>query len=162
MTFLCLYISRWWRQTWDTAPYFTVVNQSEARISTEHGINIHVSTRAAIYPYILMQISCTLEYIKVIYLFVISFCTAKLTCGFTVVTAVVQVPRTSCCLEIPYSPPIVAYRNMSIYFPLDVTPVRAYFSFPNAESHCEISWAIWGDVLWLQRTYWKLWISPNL
>ena len=29
---------RWWRQTWDTAPYFTVVNQSEARISTEHGI----------------------------------------------------------------------------------------------------------------------------
>ena len=39
MTFLCLYISRWWRQTWDTAPYFTVVNQSEARISTEHGID---------------------------------------------------------------------------------------------------------------------------
>ena len=38
MTFLCLYILRWWRQTWDTAPYFTVVNQSEARISTEHGI----------------------------------------------------------------------------------------------------------------------------
>ena len=38
MTFLCLYISRWLRQTWDTAPYFTVVNQSEARISTEHGI----------------------------------------------------------------------------------------------------------------------------
>ena len=35
---LC-YISRWWRQTWDTAPYFTVVNQSEARISTEHGIS---------------------------------------------------------------------------------------------------------------------------
>ena len=42
MTFLCLYISRWWRQTWDTAPYFTVVNQSEARISTEHGIIIHI------------------------------------------------------------------------------------------------------------------------
>ena len=42
MTFLCLYISRWWRQTWDTAPYFTVVNQSEARISTEHGINMHI------------------------------------------------------------------------------------------------------------------------
>ena len=41
MTFLCLYISRWWRQTWDTAPYFTVVNQSEARISTEHGINVY-------------------------------------------------------------------------------------------------------------------------
>ena len=38
MTFLCLYISRWWRQTWDTPPYLTVVNQSEARISTEHGI----------------------------------------------------------------------------------------------------------------------------
>ena len=36
-----LYISRWWRQTWDTVPYFTVVNQSEARISTEHGINIY-------------------------------------------------------------------------------------------------------------------------
>ena len=31
-------VSRWWRQTWDTAPYSTVVNQSEARISTEHGI----------------------------------------------------------------------------------------------------------------------------
>ena len=42
MTFLCLYISRWWRQTWDTAPYFTVVSQSEARISKEHGINWHV------------------------------------------------------------------------------------------------------------------------
>ena len=40
MTFLCLYISRWWRQTWDTAPYFTVVNKSEARISTEHGIRL--------------------------------------------------------------------------------------------------------------------------
>ena len=39
MTFLCLYISRWWRQTWNTPLYFTVVNQSEARISTEHGIN---------------------------------------------------------------------------------------------------------------------------
>ena len=39
MTFLFLYISRWWRQTWDTPPYLTVVNQSEARISTEHGIN---------------------------------------------------------------------------------------------------------------------------
>ena len=38
MTFFCLYISRWWRQTWDTPPYLTVVNQSEARISTEHGI----------------------------------------------------------------------------------------------------------------------------
>ena len=38
-TFLCLYISCWWCQTWDTAPYFKVVNQSEARISTEHGIN---------------------------------------------------------------------------------------------------------------------------
>ena len=41
MTFLRLYISRWWRQTWDTAPYFTVVNQSEARISTEHGIKVN-------------------------------------------------------------------------------------------------------------------------
>ena len=42
MTFLCLYISRWWRQTWDTAPYLTVVNQSEARISTEHGIKLSI------------------------------------------------------------------------------------------------------------------------
>ena len=31
-------ISRWWRQPWDTPLYFTVVNQSEARISTEHGM----------------------------------------------------------------------------------------------------------------------------
>ena len=36
-----VFISRWWRQTWDTVPYFTVVNQSEARISTEHGINTY-------------------------------------------------------------------------------------------------------------------------
>ena len=43
MMFLCLYISRWWRQTWDTAPYFTVVNQSEARISTEHGIKQYIT-----------------------------------------------------------------------------------------------------------------------
>ena len=50
MTFLCLYISRWWRQTWDTAPYSTVVNLSEARISTEHGISndIHTCKRNAI------------------------------------------------------------------------------------------------------------------
>ena len=48
MTFLCLYISRWWRQTWDTAPYFTVVIQSEARISTEHGIKIHIVIRVII------------------------------------------------------------------------------------------------------------------
>ena len=38
----CLYISRWWRQTWDTALYFTVVNQSEARISREHGIMLPI------------------------------------------------------------------------------------------------------------------------
>ena len=43
MTFLCLYISRWWRQTWDTPLYFTVVDQSEARISIEHGINNHIA-----------------------------------------------------------------------------------------------------------------------
>ena len=43
MTFFCLYISRWWRQTWDTAPYFMVVNQSEARISTEHGIKGYIT-----------------------------------------------------------------------------------------------------------------------
>ena len=42
MTFLCFYISRWWRQTWDTAPYFTTVNQSEGRISTEHGIILYI------------------------------------------------------------------------------------------------------------------------
>ena len=52
MTFLCLYISRWWRQTWDTAPYFTVVNQPEARISTEHGINTYTSTWKYVYTYI--------------------------------------------------------------------------------------------------------------
>ena len=45
MTFLCLYISRWWRQTLETAPYLTVVNQSEARISTEHGINHYITVR---------------------------------------------------------------------------------------------------------------------
>ena len=62
MTFLRLYILRWWRQTWDT-----VVNQSEARVSTEHGIkkyirilsmkthmfaHTHVYTRPYIYIYI--------------------------------------------------------------------------------------------------------------
>ena len=36
MTFLCLYISRWWRQTWDTAPYFTVVNHA-IRSENQHG-----------------------------------------------------------------------------------------------------------------------------
>ena len=49
MTFLCLYISRWWRQTWDTASYFTVVNQSQAIISTEHGTSIYI------YIYIYIQ-----------------------------------------------------------------------------------------------------------
>ena len=39
MTFLSFYISRWWHQTRGTPLYFTVVNQSEARIRTEHGIN---------------------------------------------------------------------------------------------------------------------------
>ena len=33
------YTSRWWRQTWDTCLYLTVVSQSEARVITEHGIN---------------------------------------------------------------------------------------------------------------------------
>ena len=42
MTFLCLYISGWWRQTWDTPLYFTVVNQTKARISTEHGISYDI------------------------------------------------------------------------------------------------------------------------
>ena len=36
-------------KTWDTAPYFTVVNQSEARISTEHGINIYISMKLVQY-----------------------------------------------------------------------------------------------------------------
>ena len=38
MTFLSHYISRWWHQTCDTYIYFTVDSQSEARVSTEHGI----------------------------------------------------------------------------------------------------------------------------
>ena len=38
MTFLYFYISRWWRQTWDTCINFTFVSQSGARVSTEHGI----------------------------------------------------------------------------------------------------------------------------
>ena len=47
MTFLCLYISRWWRQTWDAATYFTVVNQSKARISAEHGINNNILMKSS-------------------------------------------------------------------------------------------------------------------
>ena len=43
-----LYISLWWRQTWYTPLYFTVVNQSEARISTEHGIRLDIDR---FYPY---------------------------------------------------------------------------------------------------------------
>ena len=35
---LSLYILRRWRQMWDRCIYFTVVSQSEARVSTEHGI----------------------------------------------------------------------------------------------------------------------------
>ena len=38
MKFISLYISRWWHQTWDTSIYFMVVSQSEASVSTEHGI----------------------------------------------------------------------------------------------------------------------------
>ena len=63
MTFLCLYISRWWRQTWDTPPYFTVVNQSEARISTEHGIN-HAITSVQ-YIIILQRIILRLEVVRI-------------------------------------------------------------------------------------------------
>ena len=37
MTFLSLYISCWWRQTWDTDLYLTVFSQSKVRVSTEHG-----------------------------------------------------------------------------------------------------------------------------
>ena len=37
-TFLSLYISCWWRQAWDRCIYFMDVSQSEARVSTEHGI----------------------------------------------------------------------------------------------------------------------------
>ena len=40
MSFLSHYISRWWSQTWDTCIYFTVVSQSEARVSTDHGIKV--------------------------------------------------------------------------------------------------------------------------
>ena len=54
MTFLCLYISRWWRQTWDTAPYFTVVNQSEARISTYVYIHIQVCVLVLILLFVLL------------------------------------------------------------------------------------------------------------
>ena len=39
MTFLSLYISRWWRHAWDTYLYVTLGNQSAARISTEREIN---------------------------------------------------------------------------------------------------------------------------
>ena len=42
MTFLSLYIWHWWRPTWDACIYFTVVSQSEARVSTEHGINYYI------------------------------------------------------------------------------------------------------------------------
>ena len=42
-TFLSLYISRWWRQTWHTRLYLTVVSQSEANVSTEHGMNSDTS-----------------------------------------------------------------------------------------------------------------------
>ena len=52
MTFVCLYISRWWRQTWDTAPYVTVVNQSEARISTEHGIKLMYLVMSCLFRHI--------------------------------------------------------------------------------------------------------------
>ena len=48
MTFLSPYISRWWRQTCDKHLYFTVVNQWEARISTDHGINPNISIGANI------------------------------------------------------------------------------------------------------------------
>ena len=43
-----LFISCWWHQTWDTCTYFTVISQSEVRVSTEHGIehNIAYSTAA--------------------------------------------------------------------------------------------------------------------
>ena len=40
--FLYLYISHWWRQTWDTCVYFTVVSQSEVRVNTEHGIKHYI------------------------------------------------------------------------------------------------------------------------
>ena len=40
----CLYSSRWWRPMWDTPLYFTGVDQSEARISIEHGLNMYMYT----------------------------------------------------------------------------------------------------------------------
>ena len=42
MTFPSLYILRLWRQTWDTRLYLTVISQSEARVSTEHGMYIYI------------------------------------------------------------------------------------------------------------------------
>ena len=45
MTSLSLYISHWWRQTWDTRLYFTVVSQSEARVNTEHAIKEFTTMR---------------------------------------------------------------------------------------------------------------------
>ena len=47
MTFLSLYISRWWRQTWDTCLSFKVVSQSEARTGTEHGLKLHIHTETS-------------------------------------------------------------------------------------------------------------------
>ena len=53
MTFLCPYISHWWRQTWDMLLYFTVVTQSEARISTEHGITLFITQSTTTWYYML-------------------------------------------------------------------------------------------------------------
>ena len=49
MTFLSHYISRWWLQTWDTCIYFTVVSQSEARVSTKHGIDMDIIYYISLY-----------------------------------------------------------------------------------------------------------------
>ena len=44
VTLPSLYISRWWRQTWNTRLSITVINQSQAvRVGTEHGMGYMIS-----------------------------------------------------------------------------------------------------------------------
>ena len=56
MTFLSLCISLWWRQTWEVSLYFTIVNQSEARISTEHGIKFCIRQNSISVTTVICQI----------------------------------------------------------------------------------------------------------
>ena len=46
------YISRWWRQMWNTRLDFTVVSQSEARVSMGYNIYIYVYMYVYIYLYV--------------------------------------------------------------------------------------------------------------